>query len=95
MRAINAHKLKASQNNRHHWKILAEDADAWANARLAQSAHNEQRTPPAQPDEMVELQVLTASQAKEIEMLQKENEWLKKNMEHLMQPWWKRFGSKP
>jgi len=48
MRAINSHELKASRDNKNHWRILEEDLNEWC-AHSVRSAH------PAHPGESPEL----------------------------------------
>ena len=55
MRAINSHELKASRDNRNHWRILEEDLNEWR-AHSVQSAHI------AHPDESLELREKLASE---------------------------------
>ena len=42
MRAIERHELRATRDNRNHWKVNAGNADRWA---AAQWATSEQRSP--------------------------------------------------
>lgn len=55
MRAISSHKLKATRNNKNHWRIASEDLDAWC-------AHSVRQQQPAHPDESLELRERLASE---------------------------------
>lgn len=52
MRAINSHKLKATRDNRNHWRISPDDLEAWC-AHSVRIAH---------PDESPELREKLASE---------------------------------
>lgn len=45
MRAVEAHELKAIRDNRNHWKIADDDADAWARAQCAPTAQVQPEMP--------------------------------------------------
>ena len=45
MRAVEALELKATRDNRNHWKIADDDADTWALAQCAPSAQIQPEIP--------------------------------------------------
>jgi excisionase family DNA binding protein len=55
MRGINSHKLKATRDNRNHWRISQEDLSEWC-------AHSVHDAPLAHPDESIELREKLASE---------------------------------
>jgi excisionase family DNA binding protein len=55
MRAINSHKLKATRDNRNHWKISPDDLDDWC-------AHSVRIAHPAHPNESPELREKLAAE---------------------------------
>lgn len=66
MRAIENLDLKATRDNRNHWKVSAEEADRWASAQWALS---EQRPPEALPLAHPEItSELAASRAENVQL---------------------------
>lgn len=52
MRAIERLELKATRDNRNHWKVSAEEADRWASAHRTPSDHCPPQTPPPAQSEI-------------------------------------------
>lgn len=55
MRGIKSHKLKATRDNRNHWRISQEDLAAWC-------AHTVQHAASAHPDDSIEWREKLASE---------------------------------
>lgn len=55
MRAIESHNLKASRDNRNHWKIVYDDLRKWADAHWTPTEHIQPKLPNVSEAEMIEI----------------------------------------
>lgn len=103
MRAIESHELKATRNNRNHWKISIEDLDEWLLDHCTPTDHAHPDLPtlptpeiPAGALELVAVKVENEQLKYRLETAEKDRDHWRAMAENLADrkrsfwPWWRR-----